>query len=391
MSIKVLVVDDSSFMRSMLTRMITKDDRFEIVGQAKNGKEAVEMNASLKPDLITLDIEMPEMDGLTALSHIMKESPTRVVMVSSLTMEGAEATFEALEKGAVDFIPKSMEGGGKNILHASGLLIDKLIAASQVSVRGKILPRTIPTKPLPKKVVEEQASTSAPAATARPSLVERALQRKEAERAGSTTEKAPAKRLISAQRLPNVQLVVLGSSTGGPRALQEFLPYLPSSIRVPVVIAQHMPGTFTGPMADRLNSTSLTSVKEAEDGDVLQNGTVYIAPGGVHTRVVKNAEGKLSIKIQEDTGNEGVYKPSVDLLADSAADATGANTLAVMLTGMGADGSKGFAKLKQKGAYILAQDEETSVVYGMPKAVAPVADEILPLEEIAPTVKKLLS
>lgn len=389
MAIKVLIVDDSAFMRSMLARMISKDDRFEIVGQAKNGQEGLEMNKSLKPDLVTLDIEMPVMDGLTALTHIMKESPTRVVMVSSLTTEGAEATFEALDKGAVDFIPKSMEGGGQNILHASNLLIEKLIAASQVSVRSSLLPRKPDVRSaLPKEKVRED--------TAKPkqsSLLQKAIARKEAavSAQSKTTEESKPRRVSSTHKLPSTKVLILGSSTGGPRALQEFLPYLPANLRVPVVIAQHMPSTFTGPMAERLDSACLMNVKEAKDGDVLQAGTVYIAPGGVHTRIRKDDEGQLRIRVKEDSGNESVYKPSVDLLAASASNSAGSHVLAVMLTGMGADGANGFNDLKEKGAYILAQDKETSVVYGMPKAVASIADEILPLEDIAPTVKRLLS
>lgn len=389
MTIRVLVIDDSAFMRSMLSRMIAKDDRFEVVGQAKNGQEGLELAKSLKPDLVTLDIEMPVMDGLTALKLIMKEAPTRVIMVSSLTTAGAESTLEALENGAVDFIPKAMEGGGQNILQASALLIEKLLAAAGVSVRRSLLRQ--PSESSTSSALPKKDETSA--TPARPSLVERALERKRQEdaAAAAASKEAPKpRRLSSVHKLPSAKLIVLGSSTGGPRALQDFLPHLPANLRVPVVIAQHMPAAFTGPMAQRLNSSALTTVVEGQDGDVLKPGHVYIAPGGVHARVVEKG-GQLVLSIKEDTGQESVYKPSVDILAQSASDILGGHVLAIMLTGMGSDGSKGFASLKTKGSYVLAQDEETSVVYGMPKSVKDIADEILPLGDIAGVVKRLLS
>lgn len=379
MSIKVLIVDDSAFMRNMLNRMVAKDKRFEIVGQAANGKEAIEQVARLKPDIVTLDIEMPVMDGLAALKEIMAKTPLPVVMVSSLTTEGATATLEALDLGAIDFIPKAMDGGAQNnILNASQLLLEKLYAASQAKIGRPSLPLRSPQK--------------APQVEQKPARVPRSQIR--SERVEPTEKKEPAapvrkRPLSSTHRMPSARLMVLGSSTGGPRALQEVLPYIPAHVRVPVVVAQHMPGTFTGPMAERLNSSCLARVVEVKNGDLLKAGTIYIAPGGKHTRVVADGN-QLVAKVTEDKG-ESVYKPSVDILADSAVQASGPHTLAVMLTGMGADGAKGFASLKRAGGYVIAQDEETSVVYGMPKAVAPIADEILPIGDIASTIKRLLS
>jgi two-component system chemotaxis response regulator CheB len=355
--IKVLVVDDSSFMRSILSRMISKDDRFEVVGQAKDGQEGVELSKTLKPDVITMDIEMPRMTGIEALKVIMKENPTPVVMVSSLTREGATSTLEAMDYGAVDFIPKAMDkGGDDSVLKKSTVLMDKLYAASKARMIRKF---------------------------SRPPEVKRASIQE-------AVQSTDIHRTLPKSKLLNTKLLIIGSSTGGPRALQEVVPHLPANLKIPVVIAQHMPAHFTKPMAERLNQISAIKVVEGQDGDLLENGVVYIAPGGLHTRV-KKEDGKLILSIKEDSGNECVYKPSVDILASSAADLFGGQVLALMLTGMGSDGAKGFEEIKNKGGYILAQDETTSVVYGMPKSVAPIADEILLLGDVIPVVNRLVS
>ena len=362
--VKVLIVDDSSFMRSILARMMQKDGRFEVVGQAKDGQEGVELSHSLKPDVITMDIEMPRMTGIEALKVIMKDNPTPVVMVSSLTKEGAQATLDAMDYGAVDFIAKAMdEGGGNSLLSKSAVFMEKVYAASKARmVRRLSRPSTVGVKP----------KLDAPSVPA------------------STSSVVPSiRKSLPKSKLMNTKLLLIGSSTGGPRALQDVVPQLPDTIKFPVVIAQHMPGHFTGPMADRLNQVSKTTVVEGKDGDVLENGVVYIAPGGLHTRVITK-DGKLVLSVKEDTGNECVYKPSVDILSNSAAVSVGGQVLALMLTGMGNDGAKGFQDIKNKGGYILAQDESTSIVYGMPKAVAPFADEVLTLEEIIPVIKRLV-
>ena len=351
--IRVLIVDDSSFMRNILGRMIEKETRFEVVGKAKNGEEGVAMTLELKPDIVTMDIEMPVMDGMTALSQIMEKCPTPVLMVSSLTEEGAQATLECLEKGAVDFIPKALQDKDRNIFHVSDTLHEKLIAASKAHVGGRIRPSApVVGKPEPVKA-------------ARPS---------------------------STARMAQAEILVVGSSTGGPKALQSFLPKLPQNLRVPVVIAQHMPANFTAAMAARLDGVCHLNVVEGTHGQEIESGTVYVAPGGLHTRVMKNGSGYV-LDISPDKGGESVYHPSVDILADSASEALAGKAVAVMFTGMGSDGAKGFTSLANQGAYVIAQDEETSVVYGMPKSVveAGITKEILPLEDIAPAVIRLLS
>lgn len=362
--IKVVIVDDSLFMRSALSRIIGKDTRFEVVGKAKDGQEGVAMVKDLKPDLVTMDIEMPVMNGLDALKSIMSDCPTPVVMLSSLTEKGAKATLDAMDLGAVDFIPKAMDKGADNVLSNGEILLDKLFAASRVRMRT-----------LGFKRPESATPAARPTAPATPV--------KDAPKpVGSTLQ-------IKKSKIPNLKLLVIGSSTGGPKALQEIIPNLPANLSVPIIIAQHMPAHFTGPMAERLNGISNLKVSEVKDGEMLEPGHVYIAPGGVHTRIVASGGG-LKASVKEDTGNECVFKPSVDILAASAAEQVGSAAAALMLTGMGSDGSKGFEELKRKGSYVMAQDEASSVVYGMPKAVAHFADEIVPLCETVDVLTRVI-
>ncbi len=362
--IKILIVDDSSFMRNILGRLLDKDGRFEVVGKAKDGAEGVEMVKSLHPDVVTMDIEMPRMNGIEALKLIMKDCPTPVVMVSSLTKEGATATLEAMDFGAVDFIPKAMDSGATSVLMSSGVLMDKIYAAAKVRM-SRSLRQPLVAKAYP--AIKPKIETAKKPLDSTPGL------RKTFPRLG----------------LPTAKLFIIGSSTGGPRALQSVIPLLPENLRVPVVVAQHMPEHFTGPMAERLNSISKVKVVEAKDGDILEAGTVYIAPGGVHTRVLKGVS-SLKLSVNPDKGGECVYKPSVDILTSSATEAVGGAALAMMLTGMGSDGAKGFDKLKGNGGYILAQDEQSCIVYGMPKSVAHIADEVLPLDDMISAVIRLI-
>lgn len=359
--IRVLVVDDSAFMRNMLTRMIERDERFEVVDKATNGQEAIEKVANIKPDVVTLDIEMPVMNGLEALKQIMSRTPVPVVMVSSLTESGARETMEALNSGAVDFIPKALQDKDQNIFHVSEVLHEKLMAAASAKVG---------------------VGFSAPASsahTAAPSV------------APAEKPKILAKPVLSAKQLRNPRILVIGSSTGGPRALQEIVPQLPGDLKVPVVIAQHMPPNFTAAMSTRLHEQSPISVQEAADGMVLEPANVYVAPGGLHMRIKKEGEAFV-VRIAEDKG-ESLYRPSVDVLAESVSEICAQNTLAVMLTGMGQDGAKAFSQLHNMGAHVVAQDEESCVVYGMPKAVvdANAADDVLNLSEITKRIVSLLS
>ena len=342
--IKVLIVDDSAFMRNALSNMLSSDPEIKIVGTARDGLEALEKVASLNPDIVTMDVEMPRMDGITALRHIMEKNPVPVIMVSSITTEGAKVTLDALDLGAVDFIPKNLSDLSINIVKIREILIDKIkhIARKGI-VKRRIRPVTAP------KAIE--IPKSMPVRT--------------------TGER-------------RINLVSIGTSTGGPKALQEIIPKLPKDFPTPIVIAQHMPPNFTGPFAERLNQLSQITVKEAEEGESLKNGVAYIAPGKGHMRM-KRPRGIETVITISESKEEFIYRPSVDALMFSVAEFFPGRALGVILTGMGNDGLKGLTELKKTGGRIFAQNEETCVVYGMPKAVvdAGIADKVLSLEEMA--------
>lgn len=342
--IKVLIVDDSAFMRNALRNMLSADPEINVIGTARDGVEAVEKTAQLKPDVITMDVEMPRMDGIDALRLIMDKTPTPVIMVSSLTTEGAGVTLDALDSGAVDFIPKNLSELSINIVKIKEMLIDKVknIARSRVTRR----PRSI------------EAAHPAP-------IVPRSMP------AFATGER-------------RVSVVAIGTSTGGPRAIQEIIPHLPKDFPVPIIIVQHMPPNFTKPFADRLNELSRLTVKEAEEGEPLKPGVALVAPGRGHMRVNRLRGIENVVNISENR-EEFIYRPSVDYLMQSVAQFFPGRALGVILTGMGSDGVKGMSAMKQTGSRIFAQNEETCVVYGMPRAVvdAGIADKVLPIEEMA--------
>lgn len=352
--IRVLVVDDSTFMRGALVRMIAKDSRFDVIDTAVNGKEGVEKAQALRPDVMTMDVEMPVMNGLDALGEIMKTVKTPVIMISTLTEAGAETTIKALELGAVDFVPKAFGDQDRNIFRGAEELYEKLLAAAGVNDGLMLEPRS-------------------------PGLLAAAMPR-------SMTNFAPLPPKAVLGLRVNARLVLIGSSTGGPKALQTVIAQLPANLPVPVVIAQHMPPQFTNALARRLDETCNIKVKEVTDNEPLMPGTVYISPGGLHTRL-----SPTHCQVGPDKG-ESLYKPSVDVLAESVVASFGRNVVAVMLTGMGNDGMKEFVKLKELGAHVIAQDKDSCVVYGMPKAVveAGAATEVLPLEEIGKRISSLL-
>ncbi len=357
--VKVLIVDDSSFLRKIMNRILTGSGKIEVVGEGKNGKEAVEMAEELKPDIITLDINMPVMDGLTALEKIMKTNPTPVIMVSSLTTEDAEITFEALEKGAVEFFPKQTKNFNENIKTIKEDLIPKIInIARKKRLYG--FPFYSKVRRVAKKEIAKE------------------------------TQKKEIKREIKIEE--PIELVVLGSSTGGPNALNNILPKLPADFPAGIIISQHMPATFTGTFAERMNRLSKVSVKEAETGDKVTKGSVFITPGGKHMYLKKFAIGAPEIIISEEPKN-AIYKPSVTVMAKSVAENYKKQVAGVMLTGMGSDGKEGFIEIKNRNrAIIIAQNEESCVVYGMPKAVvdAGIADYVVDIKEIAGVLDKIV-
>lgn len=342
--VKVLIVDDSAFMRNALSTMLSSDREISIVGTARDGIEAVEKVASLRPDVVTMDVEMPRMDGIAALKHIMAENPVPVIMVSSLTVDGAKVTLDALDFGAVDFIPKNLSELSINIVKIKELLLDKV---KQIGRKGLARKRSGP--------VVRQA---APAVVMHPPV-------------RTTGER-------------RIGIVAIGTSTGGPRALQDIIPKLPKDFPVPIVIAQHMPPNFTGPFAERLDQLSQITVKEAVEGEALRPGVAVIAPGRGHMRVKRVRGIDTIVSISEDRENY-TYRPSVDALMMTVAEYFPGRALGVILTGMGNDGLNGLIALKKTGGRVFAQDEETCVVYGMPKAVveAGIADKVLPIEAMA--------
>lgn len=344
--VKVLVVDDSAFMRNAISRMLSSDHQIRVIGTAKDGYEAIAKVKTLKPDIVTLDIEMPRMDGVEALKHIMAENPLPVVMVSSLTTEGAKITLDALEAGALDFIPKNLSNLSVNILRLQEILTEKIKYLARRGLIRRPAARTEPLSPLPPPPPEEQDA------------------------------------LKTGERRMGV--LAMGTSTGGPKALQEILTRLPGDFPVPIVIAQHMPPSFTGPFAERLNQLSKIEVREAREDDALKNGVALLAPGRGNMRVVRTGAVETKVTISDDK-EEFIYRPSVDALALSVAEAFPGRALGVILTGMGSDGLRGMEAVKRSGGRVFAQEESSCVVYGMPKAVvdAGIADKVLSMEEMA--------
>lgn len=360
MAIKVLVVDDSSFFRRRVSEIINSEPRLEVMDVATNGKEAVDKALRLKPDVITMDIEMPVMDGITAVREIMAKGPIPILMFSSLTHDGAKATLDALDAGALDFLPKKFEDIARNRDDAVSLLQQRVI---EISSRRSSMrrPASKPATPAAKSAPASSAQRGAkPAAPTKPSSAGRF--------------KSTGKRY---------QLTAIGTSTGGPVALQKILTQLPANYPHPILLIQHMPATFTAAFASRLNSLCKIKVKEAEDGDSLKPGVAYLAPGGKQM-MIDGRPGSAKLRVI-DGGEKMNYKPCVDVTFGSAAKIYSDQVLSMVLTGMGADGREGARMLKSAGATIWAQDEESCVVYGMPQAVAKagLSTEDLPLDRIA--------
>lgn len=343
--------------------MLEADDRLEVIGEAANGAEAVEQAAKLKPDVITMDIEMPVMDGITATRRIMQATPCPILMFSSLTTDGAQATLDALDAGAVDYLPKRFEDISRNREEATKALCDRVYG---IASQGRRVRRPLTPPP-----------ATRPAAT-RPGVA-----------AAREPRVAPTARTGSMPRRGSIKLVAIGTSTGGPVALQEVLTKLPAAYPYPLLLVQHMPGSFTPAFAQRLNQLCAITVKEAEDGDALKAGTALLAPGGKQM-VLESRGGRQVVRILDSEPGQ-TYKPCVDITFNSIAKVFPASTLALILTGMGADGREGCRSLKQSGSTIWSQDEASCVVYGMPAAVADagLSDRVLGLKEVGPTLAQL--
>jgi len=368
MAVKVLVVDDSGFFRRRVSEILSADPNIQVVGTATNGKEAIEQALALKPDVITMDYEMPMMDGITAVRHIMQRIPTPVLMFSSLTHEGARVTLDALDAGAVDFLPKNFEDISRNPEKVKQLLCEKIHTISRSNRR--FTGYSAPTAPA--------AGASATSSASATSTAPRGLPPRPVTSAQTASTHAPTHSSPAPKRKA-YKLVAIGTSTGGPVALQRVLTQLPANFPAPIVLIQHMPAAFTKAFAERLDKLCNISVKEAEDGDILRPGLALLAPGGKQMMI----DGRGAVKILP--GDERLnYKPCVDITFGSAAKSYGDKVLAVVLTGMGADGREGARLLKQGGSHIWAQDEASCVIYGMPMAIvkANLADAVYGLDEI---------
>ncbi len=355
MTTRVLIVDDSGFFRRRIREMLESGGSLQVVGEAADGKEAVREALRLRPDVITMDIEMPVMDGISAVREIMRRQPTPVLMFSSLTFDGARATLDALDAGAVDFLPKRFSE----------------ISSNADTARQKLIERV--------RAVGAQGRQSAPARGA-------PARRGEAEpKAEPARPAAPAKSF----GIGDLDLVVIGASTGGPVALQRVMGKIPAGFRVPVLLIQHMPANFTTAFAQRLDGLCPLKVREAADGDVLRPGEALLAPGGFHAGI-RSRSGTLSVQTTEPAEGE-FYKPSVDVAFRDAARCCRSRVLGIVMTGMGADGARGAADIRRAGGHIWCQDEPSSVIYGMPAAIAKAGlqERELPLEEIGPALARL--
>jgi two-component system chemotaxis response regulator CheB len=348
--VRVLIADDSAFMRTALRRMLESDPDIKVIAMAQDGRSAVEMCEKHDPDVVTLDLEMPVLNGLQALQRIMQNHPRPVIMVSSLTTEGAETTIEAFSLGAFDCIPKPMSHVSLDIIQVREELIAKVKAAFTSRDRCAV------TAPLP------------------------------------APKKTPGGARLSVEPLrasSTMPIVCLGCSTGGPAALQHILPALPGNLPAAIVIVQHMPVGFTGPFAKRLNSLCDLRVDEATADQELEPGVVLIAPAGFHVAFSRKTHSKYSIRLSNDR-NRSLHMPSVDVMMNSAAEVFEGPTIGVILTGMGADGAEGMRALHSRGALTIGQDERTCVVYGMPRACAEmgIIDRSVPLDQVAAEIAK---
>ncbi len=347
---KIVIIDDSLLVRNILSDVLEKKAGFQVIATGKTGIDCIELAEKLKPDFIILDIEMPIMDGLTALAELKKKKlPSNIIMLSVLTQHGADATFKALELGAVDFVPKPSSGNQFSPDQIADVLSQKIKgildsrAVTKLPERTPIIP---PKRELPNKSFQKQVSINA---------------------------------------------IAIGTSTGGPKALQTVFTALPADFQKPILVVQHMPAGFTKAFADRLNSLSKIQVKEAEQGDVIEPGKAYIAPGDYQMRVVSR-DGMKVIDLQQSTQVNG-HRPSIEVLFESMTEVYGGgHLLSVIMTGMGKDGAQAITNIHTKGGITLAQDETTSVVYGMNRAAVELGgiDFVLPLDDIVPKMIELL-
>lgn len=356
MKTKVLIIDDSAFMRRVIRQMLETDPDIQVLGAARDGAEGVEMAMQLKPDVITMDLEMPRMDGLEATERIMERMPTPIIMVSSLTKEGAQSTFAALDKGAADYISKNLVTSALDLMKIQDELIGKIKALARK--KGQFL--SLRPQPVPVHAAPVMTVPAAP----------------------------PKKKGYGTLK---VAFISIGASTGGPRAVQSVLANLPAGLDVGILVSIHMPKAFTGAFAERLNELCKLDVKEAENGETVRSGQVFVCPGGLQTRIRRKNLTDFYLNIGDEP-RDALYRPCIDVSMSSVAENYPGRSLGVILTGMGHDGKEGMRLIREKGGKTLAQSEETCTVYGMPKAVidAGLADKIVPLDLIAAEIVNMI-
>lgn len=358
MTINVLVVDDSALMRKVISDILIEDPEIKVIATARNGLDAVEKVERFRPDVVTLDVEMPTLDGLNALGYIMSECPTPVVMLTAVDQKSAERTLNAFEYGAVDFIQKPAGNNSLNIKDIADEIRLKVKMAARVDMKKLGFMET-----------------------------------------GSRAQKHPSASVKSTEdirrrSIPTQKILAIASSTGGPRALEQVVPKLPGDLKVPVVIVQHMPAGFTASLAQRLDMQSQLRVYEAKEGDVLEPGIVYIAPGNFHMEIVqKNINGRnVEVVALNQAPREQGVRPCANILFKSLVPIYRHNILAVVLTGMGADGADGAEEIKKAGGKVITEDEKSCVVYGMPKAVVQrgLSDSAVVLEKVSSEIVLML-
>jgi len=363
--VRLLIVDDSVFTRATLKKILSRDPGIEIVDEARDGREGILKLQQHKPDVVTMDVEMPVMNGLQALEEIMRLQPTPVIVLSSVTTTGARLTMNAFELGAADVVAKPSGKSGDGLAELTQDLIMKIKAAAEIDPR-----RLRGSFPRPASIAGGLAGTA-----------------RRAEAAGSGA------RVPGATPRQRVELVAIGTSTGGPRALQMVLQELPADLPVPVVVAQHMPNGFTELLAKRLDGICPLAIREVEDGEVLKNGTVYIAQSGKQIQVTKKGTSYVA-QIGDEMPIKTLYKPSVDIMFLSLAKGAPPNAvLGVVMTGMGADGLRGAKEMKNKGSFLIAESEQTCIVYGMPRVIveAGLADRVEDLPNIARAIMECVN
>lgn len=359
--VKVLVVDDSSLMRRLISRLLEEDKDIQVIGTAADGLEALLQIKALRPDVVTLDVEMPKLDGIATLRRMLVECPTPAVMLSAHTHEGARSTMDALSAGAVDFVAKPSSSA--EVPKMVEDLKTKVKVAARVSLRRIVRPTPPPPRPI-------QRPTASATAVPKP-----------------VTPVIPARKQISCGK---IDLVVIGCSTGGPAALQQIIPYLPANLPAGVVVVQHIPVGFSKSMAEHLDKKSAIAVRHAEEGDAIKPGQVLVAPAGFDLNFKPRGNGAtITLSNFGAALKPGGFRPSVDWVMKSAAAIYGCRTLGVLLTGMGRDGAQGMLAIREQGGPTVAEHESSCVVYGMPRAAVELgaAKKIVPLPQIAQEIQ----